>query len=137
MHYKNGREAKVGDAVVCRDYNGLPLAGVVVKTLATTNTCNLQVVPIDQARTFTASECLHIDDAMELPDGRLPSRFQIDNVVSFTSEGPDGKKAIVNAVKFTGGKVLYDLTGCEDGIERDDVASDYVHPWTEVEKAAA
>lgn len=72
MHYKNGREAKVGDQVVARDYNGTAFAGVVVKTIPGTDACNLQVVPLrDHPHTYTAKECLHIDDALTVPS--LPS----------------------------------------------------------------
>ena len=65
MHYKNGREAKVGDHVVGRSYSG-PSSGVVVSAQAGSDTCNLQVLPVTPANLvcMTAKECLHIDDAL-------------------------------------------------------------------------
>lgn len=64
MHYNNGREAKVGDMIVTKCWNGMPQAGVVVKTEPKADTCNLYVQPIRVADqlTLTAKDCLHIDD---------------------------------------------------------------------------
>lgn len=64
MHYKNGRAAKVGDMIVGKDINGLPVAGVVVKTLAHEGTCNLVVTPVREQLWYTAGECLHVDDVL-------------------------------------------------------------------------
>jgi len=68
MHYKNGKEAKVGDLVVGTDYNGLPVAGVVVKQLSGSDTCNLYVVPVTPHAqvTLTAKECVLHADAMSV-----------------------------------------------------------------------
>jgi len=65
MHYKNGREAKVGDKVVAPHYHG-PFIGTVVSASAGADTCNLIVVPhpIREGQSATASECLHVDDAV-------------------------------------------------------------------------
>ena len=67
MHYRNGREAKIGDVIVGRgfDGNGVPMLGVVFKQASTSDTCNLTAVPLTVANTvtLTAKECLHIDDA--------------------------------------------------------------------------
>lgn len=62
MHYANGREAKVGDAVIYRDSNGLAATGIVAKAIPSNDTCNLIVVPVTQQLWFTAKECLHVDD---------------------------------------------------------------------------
>ena len=66
MHYRNGREAKVGDHVVGRNYDGSILSGVVVTTNAQSDTCNLTIVPIipGSMMRLTAKECLHADDAI-------------------------------------------------------------------------
>lgn len=65
MHYKNGREAKVGDKVVGHDGNGLPISGIVAAGIPGADACNICVVPLppylscsQQSKLF-----LHIDDA--------------------------------------------------------------------------
>lgn len=66
MHYKNGREAKIGDKVVTKDYAGNPISGIVGHANTQSNSWNLYIYPmrpIDQQR-VTASECLHIDDVL-------------------------------------------------------------------------
>lgn len=64
MHYKNGREAKVGDGVVGRDWAGNPIAGVVVQCSPGATTCNIGVVSFPTAvPTYTSSDFLHVDDA--------------------------------------------------------------------------
>lgn len=67
MHYKNGREAKVGDQVLVTDYNE-KFIGVVVDTSSTSTTCNLKVIPLPllNYRTATAGECQHIEDAIKV-----------------------------------------------------------------------
>lgn len=69
MHYKNGREAKVGDTIIA-NYNGLPIAAIVGKANAQANTCNLQAFPIHHNEFFwaTAKECLHTDDALNIKE---------------------------------------------------------------------
>jgi hypothetical protein len=66
MHYKNGRDAKVGDQIVGRDLSGIAVAGIVIRVMPESDSCNLQVaitgVPL---WTITASECLHVDDAVK------------------------------------------------------------------------
>jgi hypothetical protein len=66
MHYKNGREAKVGDQIVAKNYNGTPAIEVVVAVSTANNTCNLTTIPLT-SNTFsrTASEALHVDDAIQ------------------------------------------------------------------------
>lgn len=68
MHYRNGKEARVGDKVVGRDLGGQPLAGTVVETQGGSDTCNLQIVPwTTPTWTATAANCLLVDDAFALP----------------------------------------------------------------------
>jgi len=65
MHYKNGREAKVGDAVVGRNVSGDPVAGVLVDLLASSDTCNGNVILAGAPKhCVTLKDCLHVDDAI-------------------------------------------------------------------------
>ena len=70
MHYKNGREAKVGDKIVGKDiYTGNPFSGIVGFAHAGSDTCNLTVYPLmatDQM-SATAKDCLHIEDVLPAP----------------------------------------------------------------------
>lgn len=68
MHYKNGTPAKVGDRIIAKDHQGLPVSGIVVATTPGADSCNLLVAPIHQPYSsgfFTASECLTVDDALD------------------------------------------------------------------------
>ena len=62
MHYKNGREAKVGDKIVGRDVSGSPLAGVVIDRYPETDRCNLIVAPLTCTYTASACDCVHVED---------------------------------------------------------------------------
>jgi hypothetical protein len=66
MHYKNGREARVGDRVLVQSYTGHEYVGLVIHAEPKCETCNLQVIPypITNAQHATAKECLHIDDVL-------------------------------------------------------------------------
>ncbi len=67
MHYKNGREVKIGDKVVGRNWSGNPVSGIVVAVNpnAGETSCNLGVVNIESvAPNMCAKEFLHIDDAL-------------------------------------------------------------------------
>ena len=64
MHFRNGREAKIGDQIIGRNYSGTPIAGVIVSQTSLGDTCNINVVPLRDGMTMTAKECLHIDDAL-------------------------------------------------------------------------
>lgn len=63
MHYKNGREAKVGDKVVGVDNFGTPVAGILVSANGNSTTCNGNIVPFS-APTWcvTIGDLLHVDD---------------------------------------------------------------------------
>ena len=69
MHYKNGREAKVGDQIVVTNYGGIKVTGVVVAAFPGSETCNLLVQPINPNGNLSASakECLHVEDAFVNP----------------------------------------------------------------------
>lgn len=67
MHYANGREAKLGDPVVFRDFRG-PRAGIVTKINPGSQTCNMEVAPAEAiVGSITCSEAVHFDDAMAAP----------------------------------------------------------------------
>jgi hypothetical protein len=53
----------------------------------------------------------HRFDALENTDGKLPSRFQIDNVVNlhFVFDHAVVKNCLIHSVRFTKGKVRYDI----------------------------
>lgn len=66
MHYKNGREAKVGDKIVGKDCGGNPIAGTIIHLQAGTDTCNAQIVPPGVPVLWgTLKDCLHVDDALK------------------------------------------------------------------------
>jgi hypothetical protein len=70
MHYRNGREVKVGDPVVGTD-GSYPKAGVVVRIEAGCGTCNITIARLEDLQMcLTASNFLHLEDA--LPAGRDP-----------------------------------------------------------------
>lgn len=66
MHYKNGREAKVGDKVIGKDANGNPIGGTLVECFPEADKCNGMIVPVTILdrywRVCSLDECLHIDD---------------------------------------------------------------------------
>lgn len=65
MHYKNGREVKVGDRVIGR-HNGLPKVGIVVQTLPGSDACNIALVPCPDYLNcgYQSKDFLHVDDAL-------------------------------------------------------------------------
>ncbi|XHR29879.1 MAG: hypothetical protein ACFUZC_04860 [Chthoniobacteraceae bacterium] len=83
MHYANGREAKIGDRIVFKDYQGIPYAGVVASAIPGSDTCNLNVVPVTVTGTMsvTAREAMHIDDALTVltPDSTAKPEILPDN----------------------------------------------------------
>ncbi len=74
MHYKNGREAKNGDKVVCTPSYGVPFAGILYDAQAGNDTCNGKIAltcPGDPMPNL--KDCLHADDvrAASVPDSRI------------------------------------------------------------------
>lgn len=68
-HYINGREAKDGDPVVGKDWNGKPIAGV-VHSITASDACNCSVavpVPggINQLGGIMTKSLLHAEDAFK------------------------------------------------------------------------
>lgn len=64
MHYKNGREAKVGDRVVVLN-NGKPFGGILVEATPGSTSCNGRVIPEpNNASYVTLSDCIHAADVV-------------------------------------------------------------------------
>ncbi len=67
MHYKNGREAKEGEPVICTGYNGQITVGKIHSLVAAT-TCNATVAEpvmggVQQLTCRTVGEMYHAEDA--------------------------------------------------------------------------
>lgn len=64
MHYKNGREAKVGDTVVNFINNKPHMLGLLIEANPGGTTCNGKVLPapVNNACYVTIGDCVHIDD---------------------------------------------------------------------------
>lgn len=64
MHYRNGREAKIGDKVVGRDSNGNAQGGILI-AVNPGETCNGVMAFFPAPCTLvTLSDMLHVDDAI-------------------------------------------------------------------------
>lgn len=71
MHYANGREAKVGDQVVGKDYLGRIVSGTLVAIAPGQQSCNGAVIPAQQVwntGSITIGEYMHVDDAVTFPE---------------------------------------------------------------------
>lgn len=69
MHYRNGREVKVGDSVVGKNHDGTPISGIVAKTLPGSDACNIAIVPVPVGGVYyshISGQFLHIDDALNV-----------------------------------------------------------------------
>ncbi len=62
MHYANGREAKNGDKIVVRQYNGTLISGVLYDAVPGNDYCNGKVAVIGNDLGVNLKECLHIED---------------------------------------------------------------------------
>lgn len=74
MHYKNGREAKNGDMVVCiPEHGGPPTVGILYNAVAGNDYCNGRIAPVGQGDACpNLKECLHFDDVKEAIKSTLP-----------------------------------------------------------------
>jgi len=61
MHYKNGREAKVGDKVLVPNGN-YTFVGVVAETVPGASSCNIHVVPLRNSQIANCGDCTHLAD---------------------------------------------------------------------------
>ena len=68
MHYRNGREAKNGDAIVQIGYDGKPNAiGILHSAQPGNDYCNGSIAPIQNPVAGAClCDCLHIDDIAAL-----------------------------------------------------------------------
>lgn len=74
MHYKNGREAKVGDKVVAADGYNAPMVGVLYDAVPGNDYCNGKLAVISPSDPMpNLKECLHWDDvkaALKAAEGK-------------------------------------------------------------------
>jgi len=65
MHFKNGREAKIGDKVVLIPSYGSPVIGILYDATAGNDYCNGKIAPISPTDPCPSlKECLHLDDVL-------------------------------------------------------------------------
>ena len=65
MHYKNGREAKIGDKVVLFPTYGSPVIGILYDAVAGNDYCNGKIAPISPSDPMpNLQECLHWEDVL-------------------------------------------------------------------------
>ena len=71
MHYKNGREAKLGDKVVGKDCNGHAVGGILVEAYPEATSCNGYIVAtsvIEQnKRVVSLDSCVLVEDLEGAP----------------------------------------------------------------------
>lgn len=70
MHYKNGREAKLGDNVISLELNDdRPVAGVLHKVYPGADACNGKIIASNgHSYMVTLGNCLHLDDIKAAAD---------------------------------------------------------------------
>lgn len=71
MHYKNGREAKNGDKVICIPSYGAPVAGILYDATPGNDYCNGRIAITSSSDPCpNLKDCLHADDiaAANIPD---------------------------------------------------------------------
>lgn len=74
MHYKNGREAKVGDDVI-QVQNGTA-RGILYDTVAGVKQCSARIAPIHANDLYVnVGDCLHAEDVAKanIPDSTIGS----------------------------------------------------------------
>jgi hypothetical protein len=73
MHYKNGREAKIGDKVVLFPSYGGPIIGILYDAVAGNDYCNGRIAPTGPADPCpNLKECLHLDDVLKALPAEVP-----------------------------------------------------------------
>lgn len=81
MHYKNGREAKIGDLIVAPNYTG-PIIGTLIRAQKGSSSCNgtIAVNPVLTGQTptvtVTIGECLHYRNVFAVCPSCLGSDVQ-------------------------------------------------------------
>ncbi len=80
MHYKNGREAKNGDKVVCISSYGPPVAGILYDAVAGNDYCNGKIAITSMSDPCpNLKECLHVDD---IAAATIPSTLAPDTAIN-------------------------------------------------------
>ena len=69
MHYKNGREAKNGDPVICKGYSGQVTVGKIHTIVPGCDACNCTVAEpvmggVNQLACQTVGQLYHAEDAL-------------------------------------------------------------------------
>jgi len=65
MHYKNGREAKIGDKVVLIPSYGPPVIGILYDAIPGNDFCNGRIATVSPTNPCpNLKECLHLDDVL-------------------------------------------------------------------------
>jgi len=64
MHYKNGREAKAGDPVIKKDYNGNIQVGILLDMIPASHCCNATLLRPAGMLPFEVKtdQCVHAED---------------------------------------------------------------------------
>lgn len=62
MHYANGREAKNGDRIILRTWNGSLVSGILYDATPGNDYCNGRIAVIGNDPQPNLKECLHADD---------------------------------------------------------------------------
>jgi len=64
MHYKNGREAKAGDPVITKDYNGNIQVGILLDMIPKSTCCNATLMRAAGlfAISVETDQCVHAED---------------------------------------------------------------------------
>lgn len=103
MQYRNGRAVQVGDPVFGTDYQGYPLAGVVVKTMPEAKKHNIQIVAVrGVVPSYDAADFVHAEDVMKsaaAPAGAQSGENQLLNHKAQSSSGTPPKTASSVAVR--------------------------------------
>lgn len=67
MHSKSGKEIKLGDVIVARNWQQQPFTGLVVGLTPGSTSCNISVIPLPAqgAQTLNAHDVLHQEEAIQ------------------------------------------------------------------------
>lgn len=100
MHYKNGREAKVGDHVVKRLSDGTVKTGVVVSLVPGATACNIGLASFQHAEVFPGATITNYGGSTQV-----------------VSVAPDGKVHNVTSYVNTWGETASDFLHVEDALK--------------------
>ena len=73
MHYKNGREAKIGDKVMLIPSYGSPVIGILYDAVPGNDFCNGKIAPVSPSDPCpNLKEVLHFDDIVKALPADVP-----------------------------------------------------------------